>query len=298
MDFLCAAQLPHGEFPADRYESIELNGEAVFDSSPFTTTFAVCALALAPGPEAAAAVERGVRFLIADRRDPGVWSYWSKRNALNISPDADVTSCVAYVVRRFAPDQHLDAIDPILLSNATVRGRFKTWLRQYHDRNDVSPCVNANVLLYLGDREETRRAAEYLTRLVVQGKAEGSDWYYADPNALYYMISRAYREGVGSLAPCVEPVVEQISEGVPETALSEALALCALTNFSRADAPCAVRLCERLLRTQAQDGGWAAAPFYAGPEPPAPHRFWWGSRALTTAFALEALARYVQMSEG
>ncbi len=269
---------------------MDLSGPGVYDGSPFTTTFAVLALAECSDARAQEAARRGVAFLLAERRDPGVWTYWSKRNPKRISPDMDVTSCAAFVVRRFAPDRHSDAIDPILLANQTVRGRFKTWLREFHERNDVSPCVNANALLYLGDCAETRQASRYLIRLMERGPA-GSDWYYADPNALYYMLSRAYAEGVESLAPCAGPVSRAIEAAELDTPLAQALALCALTNFSAAASARATRLAEALRSSQAEDGGWPAAPFYAGPEPPEPHAYWWGSRALTTAIGLEALAR-------
>jgi hypothetical protein len=50
-----------------------------------------------------------------------------------------------------------------------------------------------------------------------------------------------------------------------------------------------------LLAAQHSDGSWPSAGFYhmgrrrLEPEPRTP---WWGSRALTTMFAIEALGRY------
>jgi hypothetical protein len=210
---------------------------------------------------------------------------------MSISPDADVTSCAAYIVRRFAPERHAGAVDAILLSNQTVRGWFKTWLRALHEPNDVSPCVNANVLLYLGDHPETHRAAHYLLRVLERRDAAGSDWYYADPNALYYMISRACVEGTASLSPCTGLIRAAVDEASTETPLSVALALCALGHVGAGTSDRASELSQRLIDAQADDGGWPAAAFYAGPEPPEAHRFWWGSRALTTAICVEALAR-------
>ena len=79
--------------------------------------------------------------------------------------------------------------------------------------------------------------------------------------------------------------------------LQAALALCSLLRWGHAAPP---RLLGLLLDAQRPDGAWPRAALYHGgrrrrrdgsfeaPHPDTPH---WGSEALTTAFALEALAR-------
>ena len=51
------------------------------------------------------------------------------------------------------------------------------------------------------------------------------------------------------------------------------------------------RAAQWLVAAQREDGSWPARAFYAGPEPPAVHAYYWGSEELTTAMCLEALAR-------
>ena len=46
-----------------------------------------------------------------------------------------------------------------------------------------------------------------------------------------------------------------------------------------------------LVARQQEDGGWRRLAYYQGPAPPTPTAYYFGSRELTTALCLEALAR-------
>jgi hypothetical protein len=298
--FLAARQLAHGEFACRRYFHPELEGGGMPDSSPFATTFALYALSLAGGEDDA--VRRGADFLLEEREAPGVWRYWSSRNPCTIDPDVDDTCCASWILRRVAPDRFAGGNEGAVLAARTEAGLFTTWMRAPPARNDVDAAVIANVLLYLGEREETRAAADALVRVVNGGREAAAVWYYLDSMALYYMLSRAFHHGAASLGACRGRVLEQVRVGQHRdggwgSALATGLGLCTLANFGAGASPAAGRARRHLLRTQDAEGGWPRAAFYCGPEPPGPRAVWWGSEELTTAICLEALVKTADADE-
>ncbi|MHB8267020.1 hypothetical protein [Bradyrhizobium sp.] len=155
--------------------------------------------------------------------------------------------------------------------------------------DDVDPVVNANVILYLGEHEDTRAAIAWLVD-AVRDPQESLSLYYKDPLALCYMVSRAYRHAAPSLVQARESILARVAgfarpDGAFGTPLSTALAACTLLTFEPESAllPPAIAA---LLKSQRSDGSWEASPIYSGP-----HEYW-GSAEITTAFCLEALARY------
>ncbi|MDP9105084.1 MAG: terpene cyclase/mutase family protein [Candidatus Eremiobacteraeota bacterium] len=151
------------------------------------------------------------------------------------------------------------------------------------NRDDVDPVVNANVVLYLGERSATRPAIDLVVRAVLADAAPFS-LYYEDPLALYHAAARAYRHAAPSLGVLREPILDRIARRAlrpdPLTPLQAALAASALLTFDP-DAPLGHELVRMVCSTQREDGGWDAYAYYNV----------WGSEELTTAFCLEALAR-------
>ena len=321
--FLRKRQLPHGEFATMLGADRELSG-AVLDSSPFTTTFVLYALAHVDRASVDDVVEKSIAYLNAEMGFGGVWRYWSKRQHKHarLPPDLDDTACASFALQ-FAgrrPPRNAWAF----LSNRDAAGRFRTWMlpnssnrwnvrfaftralgkRQARERmrhvpvppsedprfrvmhidpNDVDPVVNANVLLYLGERSETRAAIEFIDH-AVRERSGAPSAFYEDPLALDYAVARAFRHSAPALAALREPVLARIGQRAAPpsalTALHAAMALSALLTFDP-DAVLAGELARNVLALQRSDGGWDAHAFYNV----------WGSEELTTAFCLEALAR-------
>ncbi|WP_158616972.1 prenyltransferase/squalene oxidase repeat-containing protein [Corallococcus exercitus] len=288
-------QLPYGEFPSYKFSTAALDGPGTLDSSPFVTTFVVYALAMTEAPAAPLMMKKGLQFLLSEQRVPGVWRYWTSRNGAPIDPDLDDTACVSFLLRMLAPELAPD--NRVLFSRfRTPEGLYKTWFRKPGARNDVDSVVNANVLLYLGETEETRAASDWLCRIINEDTEAGTYWYYLEPLSLYYAVSRAYHHGATGLERCREAVLRktlarQQPDGSFGSALSSGLALCTLLNYGVKDTEAVTRGTAFLLRAQQEDGSWAREAFYIGPEPPGPHQVWWGSEELTTAFCVEALAK-------
>ncbi len=151
------------------------------------------------------------------------------------------------------------------------------------DRDDVDPVVNANAVLYLGERAGTTPAIEFLIETVLDESPAGS-LYYEDPLALYYAVARASRHASPRLSGLgmhiVARILDRSKAPEPFNPLQAALAASALVTFDPASTA-AAELLDIIVDTQRDDGGWDAHPFYNV----------WGSEELTTGFCLEVLAR-------
>jgi hypothetical protein len=286
--FIASRQLPHGELRVDRSEGAALNDPA-FESSPYGTTYFLYALGFADDPRIPQIAARAKRFLAGEMEPPGVWRYYSSFNRRTLPPDLDDTACAAVALRRDHDEIRLGLHLRLILANRDAEGRFLTFLTDNH--NNLDAVVNANVLFYLGDREETRAACDYLLDVVTRGREADASRYGVDDLSLYYVLSRAYFAGAAGLGACRGPVLERIAarrrdDGSYGDELATALAVASLHNFAGGgpeELSAAVRF---LLAHQREDGSWPRATFYLDFD-----RGFYGSEDLTTAFAVEALAR-------
>ena len=295
LEYLAQVQRSDGEFPSSWHRDPLLLTPGVPDGSTFVTSFVLYALAMVKGDAAAAPLaRRAAAFLLRERRPGGLWLYTARRNPFPVEPDLDDTCCAAFALRCSGLGDAVEARDTIL-SNRTPEGRFLTWVRSADALNDVDSVVNANVLLYLGEREETRPVVEWLNTVLLSAAEDETTWYYLDPLALQYAASRAFAHGCVGLAASREAVVarvleRQAADGSFGDELHTALALCTLANYGHATHRTTAAI-TWLLSLQGRDGSWPRRAFYAGPGPPCPHRVWWGAESLTTCLCLEALAK-------
>lgn len=289
--FLAARQLPTGELPAWRSEDRDLGRDPAFESSPYATTYALYALDLLDDPRARAVAERARGFLAGEMEPPGLWRYYSSHNAKALPPDLDDTACAAFALRHCSEEVQLGLNLRVLLANRDAEGRFRTFLTA--GPNNVDAAVNANVLLYLGERQETRAAVAWLCGLVERGEEAGASLYWVDALPFYYLLARAFHHGVAGLGACRAPAIRRIAarrrdDGSFGDELATALAVAGLLQLAAPHDGLAAAV-GALLARQREDGSWPRAAFYidfAGG--------FYGSEELTTAFALEALARWRQ----
>jgi hypothetical protein len=301
--FLESAQLPSGEIPIETSPTPEMSGECVRDPVVFPAALAARALSITPS--AARVRSRAVEFLLREMEPDGLWRYPSSEHPghdyipLDVDDTSIASAALAAAERRFPNNRAL------LLANRARRGLFKTWIVRWwpHPRKtyrffrdstaelgDVDAVINANVVIYLGMCEETRPAiAHMLAVLRANGEMMSTKWYESR-FTVWYFFSHALRE----IAPeAGEMIVRRIETATPRNALDLALAASALLLWNRAPDV------QPLINAQLPSGAWPRAGFYhAGLKRISPNEFqptppWWGSEALTTVLAVEALSRRI-----
>lgn len=320
--FLETGQLASGEIPIYATTDPTLAERATLDPSVFPT--AIAALALAPCPEAAQVRARACRFLLDEMDRNHLWRHWTRdhEQARSLPADVDDTSCASAAL---AAEGAAVANRDILLANRRGDGLFHTWIiprlrwtgaaharatlprlahlptlylffrRTSAAPGDVDAVVNANALFYLRDFDGRQAVIDHLQAVLRSGNEAGCDKWYENRFAIVYFLSRALRAG-GAEAETL--VVERLEAGPPANAMESAFAACARLDWGLppGDAEMAA-----LLAKQIPDGSWPRVALYHGGRerradgtfaprhPDTPH---WGSEALTTAFCLEALARW------
>jgi hypothetical protein len=253
-------------------------------------------------PAAAGIAERAQEFLEHEMLGPGLWTYWSSKGKIRVPADLDDIACASLALSqwgRSVPDNR-----QFLLDNRDEHGRFLTWLVDCkwnpqdaflppRHRLNVDVVVNANVVAYLGERAETRAAIDYLVGVLGSSPIAASA-YYPDTFALFHAVSRAYQRGVKGLAVVRDSVVSAVAARVGTqgagNALLDAQAMLTLLNFNSWSAAGDIAF-EALLRHQQENGAWPRVAAYLGPAP------FYGSEEVTTAYALEAVARFAALSD-
>jgi hypothetical protein len=327
--FLERTQLPSGQFPSTR-RMLKVTDATTGapateeDLTAFGTAHIAYSVSYASSPVARRIVDAALAFFRNEEVAGGLWRFFIRSSPLErrIPPDVDDTACISELLRRCAG--YSPANENFFLLNRNRDGLFYTWIiprlqlslnvtywwrmlreqnneRTFHfwrgsgaGRNDVQPVVNANVLWYLGEREETQPVTRYLIDTAQAGR-EAEDKSYRDVHAFYHAVSRCYARGIHSLGrvvPMMNERFQQSSRGtgmIGENVLQTALAVIAMQNFA-IDSPLIRPAIEMLVSSQADDGGWSYEPFYydgrADPE------MEWGSRQETTGLCLEAVARH------
>ena len=303
LSFLKAAQQPDGGF---------LNQFQYADQDPILVAnvfpAALIAHCLSFSPAGRSVTERALDFLAAEASKEGVWSHFSSSQLDQefLPPDVDDTACASAALRqgcRPVPDN-----EALMLANRDRRGLFYTWFtfrprwsglahwrlvwpqhrhlatlwplftRTTSSIYNVDAAVNANVLFYLGERPETAAIRPYLLKILEEGSEETCDTWYPSKYQIWYFVARAL-QGDPAAERLLRAALDRVS---PVTPLEAALAQC--TRFY-VGLPPSGALRDLLISTQTPSGAWGVECVYHG------LNCWWGSEAMTTAFAVEALSR-------
>jgi len=162
--------------------------------------------------------------------------------------------------------------------------------------NDVDPVVNANAVLYLAECKLTEAAIEYLIRSVPVAQDGEFSLYYRDKLTLLHAVARAYRHSAPSLRALDGVMVAEVgaraaSGNLFRSAHSAAMGASVLMTLG-ADGSTLEEAIDAIMGFQRRDGSFKEETFYSGPAE------YWGSPELTTAFCIEALARYGNLAHG
>ena len=310
LNFLTQNQLPYGEFRGYIAADESMEERCVFDSSPFITALILYCISFVGEPKVKEITQKAVQFLVEEKEIPGLWRFWASRNPKHkkLPPDLDDTACIACVLKQYYSPWLYSFLfgsnKTIILNNRNEQGLFYTWIKVPGYRNDIDSAVNANVLFYLGECEESKAVCDYLNHLVLGDREKESYPYYLSDLCLYYFMSRAYFHGVRSLKEAKDAVSNktislQQEDGSFGDDLRTALAVCTLLNYQYSDETTLDRAIKSIAEHQREDGAWSKIAMFTD-------YFWtrdtgetgyWGSEELTTAFCIEALAKYQLLSQ-
>ena len=296
LDFLETAVEADGAWPSRRYDSHDLTGPARDNRTPFTPALGVVALDVCDDPRAEALRSRSRAFLYHHMEYPGVWRYWP-----HMPPDLDDTAMCSLAAGPhpwLLVGRNLDRI----LSYRDHEGRFLTWMIAQDgpdaDQNDVDSVVNANTIAWLGDHPDTRGAQRWIETLIEEHREAGSTPAYPEPMDLHVAVARASCTARPAFARLRPALVSRIMDGRKAggdfgDVLRTAQALSALDMLGGWDHEESVRpSVERLIEAQRPDGSWPECLAWQAP------LLGFASEALTTAFCIEALERFLRPRRG
>jgi hypothetical protein len=291
--FLYDHQLPYGEFRTYASPSENMRVSA-FDSSVFVTTFVLYGIARIDCLLRTTITKKAVSFLAEEMRGPGLFQYYTSKNTNSIGFDLDDTACASVALQQSHPLVAGGRNIEYFLKNRSEAGLFYTWVGDTASENEIDSVVNANVVFYLGDRDETRSACRYLIDTIESGRESDSYYYYLDDMTLYYAVSRAYAYGAPSLGGAKEAIVEKVllrskDDGSFGDELATACAVCSLANFGYDGVTRLRDAAGYLEERQSANGSWRRVAMFCQPGR------YYGSEELTTALCLEALTRVAGM---
>ena len=273
-----------------------------YERPAFITALCVLALESCGEARARAMCAASRAYLVDTIEYPGLWRYYR-----HLPQDLDSTALCSLVIATH-PWILLGRNVPHILANRDGEGRFMTWILAEDEpgvvstfRIEADPVVNANVIAYLGDHRETRRAQRWLEDLVIEGGVEDSSKWYPDTITIYYAIAHAMIRGQPALQRLRPLLADRIlgwrnENGEFGNILRTAQAVSALYNIGSLDRIDAKRALERLMNSQHEDGSWPELLAFGD------QSLKWGtvgqighgSEAVTSAFCIEALEHLVE----
>lgn len=296
LQYIAATQLPDGNFLSYSSPSLHPFQEKRSYHTVFTPALILsCLSRLQVGAEIR---ERIATYLRLQKSDHWSFNYWDRQSSeakqLPYPDDLDDTFCALSALWQYDPkliggSELAHIVQVLIACESRPGGPYKTWLigRQSSlEWQDVDIAVNANVAYFLRLAvQPIPQLTAYLTKQI-QASAYASP-YYPDAYAALYYLGRAYQgaskdELVSYLWGLQSPDGSWGSPLHTAMAMSTLLRLDTPKMLLHAAADC-------LQRQQQVDGSWKAEPFCIDPARGG-HTWYGGSGALTTAFALEALA--------
>lgn len=311
INFLYQNQLSHGEFKTLVSWNPWLLG-SYYDSSPFITSLILYSINDLEDEKIERIKKRAIDFLLAEEEKGGIWRFWTKRNKKKLPPDLDDISNISFILKinGISFENNLQ----LILNNKNKENLFLTWLideknkneiswwvRPWIDKEDVDWVVNANVLLYLG--KDDPNVCSFINQTLKFKKPpptyslNKSVSIYPNQLAFFYMVSRAFKNGIGAFKESKELIIKstlnyQKKNGSFGNDLKTALALNTLFNFDYSGKEIDLGI-NYFLKNQRSNGSWKRSFLFLGPFP----YLFYGSEELTTALAIEAMENYFQVLE-
>lgn len=297
LHFLRGTVAQSGAWHCIRFNVADPDVPRHYERPPFISAFCVLALSRSKESVARALCTQTQHYLVDTMEYPGFWRYYR-----HLPQDLDSSSLCSLVL-----DTHpwigLGRNIPPMLANRDDQGCFKTWVLNENEpsvvapfRIEADPVVNANVIAYLGDLAETKKAQSWLTELICDGtKLTGLSKWYPDLASMFYAIARSLVRvpfGPKELSSVLADKILSLTDDDEtfDNVLQAAQAVVALHNIgqlNRLDVP---RQIEYFVNSQQADGSWPELLAFGDQS-----RRWGvvgeighGSESVTTAFTVEA----------
>ena len=299
--FLALAQEHDGSFMGEARPSQDDSSRADYHPTTFFT--ALILNCLQGVPLATVVRQRAARFLMLQKSPRWSWNYWKRDSRFaQICPypdDLDDTMCALAALYRQEPrlidgGVLAEVAKQLIATEVETGGPYTTWLvgREADAAwRDVDIAVNANIGFFLALQGVQLPGLERFIDDAIRDHKLTSPYYVGEIPVLYF-IARWYR---GSQIEALKRIIATHLEDQMLHRDTLAQALLITSGLQLGCEPTLVRpAVQRLLQTQVK-GSWPAAALYF--EPPVKGvQYYAGSRALTTAFCLEALTIYQQTS--
>ncbi len=299
--FLLAEQERNGSFPS--YTSLHENNfnNAYKCESVFSTTLILSALCkLAETPEIKIIKRKAAYFLLNQKTNHWTFNYWDRRSKdylkMPYPDDLDDTSCALsalYEYNNKLIDGDVMAKFVTLLTHLEIKegGPYKSWITNPEaDKvwHDTDLAVNSNIAYFLSLHEVNLEGLNNFIDKAITRESYTSP-YYTSPFPIIYFISRSYN-GINkkNIADFLNNAKNKNNNW--NNPLFTALSLTTLNNIHHHNNQ--EESIDYIIKN-CKNGAWPAQSFYLGINPKGDNnKYHAGSKALTTAFCLEALSKH------
>lgn len=242
-----------------------------------------------------------IKFLLNQKSEFWSFNYWKRKSEENKTmpypDDLDDTFCALSGIYKFNPKLINGSVLAKIVSLLTaveikVGGPYKTWLVAENANKawkDVDLAVNSNVGYFLSLQEIELENINQLIKLAIEKENLNSP-YYPSIYPIIYFISRFFSDRVGC-KKLIKIILNKKKNDDWGNPLNTALAINSLLNLGVESKEIEPSI-NYLIKNQRKDGSWAESAFCIDPAIDR-QTFYAGSKALTTAFCVEALNKFL-----
>ncbi|MCK4223714.1 MAG: hypothetical protein KAX39_00950 [candidate division Zixibacteria bacterium] len=291
LSFIEKSQLPSGEFPTYVSANANMKSCHYIKTIAMTVLVADCLKHVRDYSQAKQMIEKSIQFLLNQKENEMVWRFFGKNS--NIIPDLDDICYTLAFLKENKVDLDYGKFGNELLRYRNAEGLFYTWFPKKGKNNNVDWVTNTNILyfFYCIDKRITE-VENYLKQIITEGKFAKGSLYYHSPYSFIYFFTRLYSDKNAETFSSVIPVLIDFllmneRENIVKNEIEDILAEIGLIN-SGFEGLLLDKAIEKILDFQNKDGGWAMGSIFR-------HRTvnrYYGSRELSTAFAIKCLAKY------
>lgn len=265
----------------------------------FVPSLILLALAQTDTPDAVKVRRQAAQFLLREKSPRWSFNYWAidepERRERPYPDDLDDTFCALGAL--YSHDSPLineaalaSIVKLLLATEQSVGGPYRTWLVPKDSDaawQDVDVAVNANIAYFLSLAGiDVPPLNDYIQLAIAENRLASP--YYPSIEPILYYVSRVCNS---AQRPWLVQLAQQRLTSA-DTALNRALCICALLRLGEVTG--LEKAVADLLEAQSTDGSWPAAAFCLDPVRGG-KTYYNGSAALSTAFSIEALQRYLQV---